>query len=128
MIKITILIDEKESDGLNNQDPDFIEWWIRELLYKGPYPDKGEGLSKNAIKSVIVDEIKDVVKMSETVKVDFSQLKWFSDSPDAGDPACLCSLCEKIISEDEVPIRMWSQGKVRREIRLHWDCFLKVKK
>lgn len=67
--------------------------------------------------------------MSETMTVDFSRLRCFENSPDAGDPDCLCSLCGKAISEEEVPIRMWPQGKhIRKEYRLHWDCFLKVKK
>ncbi|GAH34593.1 unnamed protein product, partial [marine sediment metagenome] len=50
------------------------------------------------------------------------------DSPFAGDPDCICSLCGKVISEDDVPIRMWNEHEPIREIRLHWDCFLKVKK
>lgn len=63
------------------------------------------------------------------IAVDFSKLKWFTDSPYAGDPDCLCSLCDKIISEDEVPIRMWDPSEIPvREIRLHWKCFVKVKK
>lgn len=67
--------------------------------------------------------------MSETMTVDFSRLKSFDNSPYAGDLECLCSLCGKPILEDDVPIRMWPQGKkIHKEYRLHWDCFLKVKK
>lgn len=64
---------------------------------------------------------------TDAISIDFSQLKWFNDSPDAGDPECLCSLCGKLIQEDDVPIRAWPESG-KREIRLHWDCFLKVKK
>lgn len=66
--------------------------------------------------------------MIENITVDFSKLKWFTDSPFAGDPDCICSLCGKIISEDDVPIRMWNEKKPIKEIRLHWNCFLQVKK
>ncbi len=65
--------------------------------------------------------------MSETMMVDFSKLRCFENSPDAGDPDCLCSLCGKVISEDEVPVRMWPSGKTHKEYRLHWNCFLEVK-
>lgn len=34
---------------------------------------------------------------------------WFSDSPDAGGPACICSTCRKQIGEDETPLRNWPQ-------------------
>jgi hypothetical protein len=27
------------------------------------------------------------------------QIKWFDDSPDPGDPACICSLCGELIPE-----------------------------
>lgn len=63
------------------------------------------------------------------IEVDFSQLEWFTDSPDAGDPDCICSLCGKIIAEEEVPVRIWNPSKNPvKEVRLHWDCFIKVKK
>lgn len=63
------------------------------------------------------------------IAVDFSKLKWFTDSPDAGYPDCICSLCGKVIPEDEVPVRMWNQSSEPvKEIRLHWECFVKVKK
>lgn len=62
------------------------------------------------------------------IAVDFSKLKWFTDSPDTGYPDCICSLCGKVISEDEVPIRIWNDDKPMREIRLHWKCFVEVKK
>lgn len=44
----------------------------------------------------------------------------FTGSPDAGDPDCCCSRCGKIITEDEVPIRMLVDG--RYEYRYHASC------
>lgn len=32
---------------------------------------------------------------------------FFRDSPDSGDPACLCSRCGQPIAEDEVAVRIW---------------------
>lgn len=49
------------------------------------------------------------------------RLRWFSDSPDAGDPACLCSLCLEPIVEGDLPIRAWSASG-KSEIRLHMAC------
>lgn len=46
-------------------------------------------------------------------------LKTFDESPDAGDPHCVCSYCDCRIDEDETPYRCWSEGK---EIRLHERC------
>ena len=64
-----------------------------------------------------------------SIEVNFSELKWFTDSPDAGDPDCICSLCDKVIPEDDAPIRIWNpSSKPVKEIRLHWDCFKNVKK
>lgn len=35
--------------------------------------------------------------------------KYFYDSPDTGMPECLCSRCNKVIPEDDVPIRAWPE-------------------
>lgn len=54
---------------------------------------------------------------------------WFSDSPDAGDPDCLCSLCGEPIAEGETPIRRYDHksGEEVREARFHVvPCFQKV--
>lgn len=32
----------------------------------------------------------------------------FADSPDAGWPECICSRCGKMITEDEIPLRLWT--------------------
>jgi hypothetical protein len=39
-----------------------------------------------------------------------NKIKWFRDSPDAGDPRCICSVCGKQIGEEECPIRFFNQG------------------
>lgn len=36
--------------------------------------------------------------------------KVFYNSPDAGDPDCLCSRCLKLITEEQVPVRSWPQS------------------
>lgn len=64
----------------------------------------------------------------EAMVLDFSKLKWFDDSPFAGDPDCICSYCGEVISEGECPIRIWNGKKPIKEIRLHWGCFLQVRK
>jgi len=50
------------------------------------------------------------------------RISWFSDSPDAGTPGCICSLCEKPIGEKEVPVRMVDSEK-NKEARFHKACF-----
>lgn len=45
----------------------------------------------------------------------------FHDSPDVGDPACLCSRCGKVIGEDEMPIRLWPDSG-QYEYRFHPAC------
>ena len=47
-----------------------------------------------------------------------ARLTTFPDSPDPGDPACLCSLCGEVIEEDELPIRIFDT-KENTEYRLH---------
>jgi len=49
------------------------------------------------------------------------ELGWFDDSPDAGDPACICSYCGRVIDEDQVPLRIWSQAG-KKEARLCEGC------
>ena len=53
----------------------------------------------------------------------------WDDSPDAGDPECLCSLCLNRIYRGEAPIRIFGQrscadGSRRpNEMRFHPACF-----
>ncbi len=56
-------------------------------------------------------------------------LKWFRDSPDTGNPACICSYCGEIITdEDEIPLRCFRQGNMPggEELRLHMYCARQV--
>lgn len=59
------------------------------------------------------------------------KIRWFGDSPDAGLPECVCSLCGKVIgtpwgeSEDEFPIRAFDTER-NLEARFHIACFSKV--
>ena len=63
-------------------------------------------------------------------------LKKFNDSPDAGDPSCICSYCKQVITEKEVPYRLWPKTNSILvngepisdfwEIRLHWNCLKKI--
>jgi len=52
-------------------------------------------------------------------------LTWFSDSPDTGDPACICSLCGKLIEEGIIPLRIFDERR-DKELRLHMNCASQV--
>lgn len=54
------------------------------------------------------------------MNIDTNGLRWFEDSPSAGDAACICSHCGQLIA-DEVPIRLWNA--THQEARLHQGCF-----
>lgn len=54
------------------------------------------------------------------------RIKWFKKYSFAGALDCICSLCGKLISEEDMPIRMWTEHKPVREARFHEDCFKKV--
>lgn len=67
------------------------------------------------------------------------RIRWLDESPDAGDPNCLCSYCaERIEAQREIdegetqadedegePIRMWTNGGKDpcKEARFHAKCF-----
>ena len=79
----------------------------------------------NIIDADVLEKNK-IIDLSETdfIEIDLDGLTWFEDSPDAGDPHCLCSLCLDMIKADEVPTRLFAtRGKA--EIRLHKRCFKK---
>lgn len=46
----------------------------------------------------------------------------FSDSPEAGEPSCLCSRCGLSIGEEEVPVRAWPDDGTNLEFRYHARC------
>lgn len=48
------------------------------------------------------------------------ELKFFNDSPDAGDQACICSYCEEVIHE--APVIRFFERENNTEARLHIDC------
>ena len=58
-----------------------------------------------------------------SINIDISRLTWFSDSPDVGDPACICSLCLEIIYD--IPVRGFHE-EMDQELRFHFDCFKKI--
>lgn len=46
---------------------------------------------------------------------------WFKTSPNCGDPTCLCSWCEELITEEDAPaIRMTNSAN--EEARFHRRC------
>jgi hypothetical protein len=49
------------------------------------------------------------------------ELKFWPDSPDTGDHACICSYCEEVIYEAPV-IRFFDRDD-NTEVRLHSECF-----
>lgn len=65
--------------------------------------------------------------MMEIKKEFVDKIQWFVESWDAGDPDCICSLCGKLIKEDECPIRFW-RAEPEREARFHLICFEKIMK
>lgn len=48
------------------------------------------------------------------------RVTWFHDSPDAGDPGCVCSTCGQVIPESDFRIRCWREDG--REARFHLPC------
>lgn len=49
------------------------------------------------------------------------KIKWFSDSPEAGDPDCICSWCSELISELDFPLRLFADDNT--EARMHPRCW-----
>lgn len=60
--------------------------------------------------------------------VPITTLHWFLDSPDAGNPACLCSVCGEVIPVEMFPIRMYWQRDMDEvlEARFHDACLGQV--
>lgn len=50
-------------------------------------------------------------------------ITWFSTSPDAGDPSCLCSWCEQLITEAQAPAIRLFDSDTNREARFHRGCY-----
>lgn len=49
------------------------------------------------------------------------KLKFFPDSPYAGEATCICSFCEEVI--EEAPVIRFFDRQRNTEARLHTDCF-----
>lgn len=49
------------------------------------------------------------------------ELKFFPDSPDAGNYACICSYCEEVI--EQAPVIRFFDRENDTEARLHLECF-----
>lgn len=50
------------------------------------------------------------------------EILWFSGSPDAGDPSCICSWCEQQIGEEDVPVIRLFDPATGKEARFHLRC------
>lgn len=53
--------------------------------------------------------------------IDVDDLAWFEDSPDTGDPACICSHCGNIVEEYETVLRLLKASE-GTEARLCETC------
>lgn len=49
-------------------------------------------------------------------------IRWFNDSPDAGDPRCLCSWCGLPIAAGDAPIIRVFDSDADKEARFHFAC------
>ena len=49
-------------------------------------------------------------------------ITWFSSSPSAGDPSCICSWCEQPIGEEDAPLIRLFDTNTNREARFHRRC------
>lgn len=50
------------------------------------------------------------------------QITWFANSPDTGDPTCICSWCYQPIGEHEAPIIRLFNSDANTEARFHRRC------
>ena len=57
--------------------------------------------------------------MMKIIKTD----KLFQNSPDAGEPECICSRCGEVIDEEEIPIRAFVDDFRGGKYRYHPHCF-----
>lgn len=53
-----------------------------------------------------------------------STIIWFKDSPDAGDPSCICSWCGKQITEEQAPAVRMFDSDANTEARFHHGCYM----
>lgn len=50
------------------------------------------------------------------------QITWFANSPDTGDPTCICSWCHLPIGLSEAPIIRLFDSDANTEARFHRRC------
>lgn len=50
------------------------------------------------------------------------QITWFANSPQAGDPTCICSWCYQPIGEHDAPIIRLFDSDAGTEARFHRRC------
>jgi hypothetical protein len=50
------------------------------------------------------------------------QITWFANSPDAGDPTCICSWCSGAIGVSDAPIIRLFDSDANTEARFHRRC------
>lgn len=56
-------------------------------------------------------------------------IKWFFDSPDAGNPDCICSFCGRPISDEQGPAVRLFDTDTKMEARFHMDnCWTEFQK
>lgn len=53
-------------------------------------------------------------------------VEWFSDSPGAGHPDCICSYCGLVINEEQAPPIRLFEDENNLEARFHLNCWMKV--
>lgn len=51
------------------------------------------------------------------------KVTWFTDSPDAGEKTCICSVCGELITAHEHPLRVWTDEAEPLEARFHDKCW-----
>ena len=63
-----------------------------------------------------------MVRMSVAWSIANNELPFYEGSPDAGDPACICSYCGRQITAGQVPLHIHSKDH-KTEARLCDDCY-----
>lgn len=66
-------------------------------------------------------------KVSIASAIARNELTWFEDSPDAGDPDCICSYCGSVIKAEELCYRCYNT-KEGTEARLCDNCLRQLDK
>lgn len=124
------------------------------LSQKSPMPGKGWGcfqcgLPSDGASAVVCDDCLEkplkfacrgypgvdgripIEELTEKIEHDYAKHPeewWFKDSPDAGHPDCICSICRRQIPNAENCFRMWEEEEGDTlEARFHEHCFEEVR-